>query len=608
MNVAGSRQVGWFNVGMRWLLLMLLLIACSRDPEPGQGLVLQGFRPLEGERIWLNEPLELTFSRDVDPSSITPSSLWVEDDQGRRCVGQWRVQGSRWLRFWPRPVIGSNLSSGGYRPGRRHVVRVVGFPGVGGLRALDGEPLDQSYQLPFEVVNPGPEGRAFFDWSPFRCEPLVVGFHPSGLRAPVQEGEPIRLWCAEPLDPRSLHSEDFSIWYHKRGQPTATKFSDVRVSMVQNRHSELLLQNEGAAVLECTSEKLLDPRLNGQFSLRIARNARLVDFSGHSPWPAAGPSGPRSEFFFLVEPVDAQGQSRLRLDFLDREHLSSQEIPWVDGEVHLQPGRLTVAMPTCAGLGTDGELQLEGAVGLGDHQGIRTGVAEGKVATLPEEPGLVILRSQGAWNQRGGLKRSTGADWKSTPGQWLAEHPGASADELLQFAIENNRNWTILIAGGDLVLQGDFDVDTPVLLVAGGRVRSEARVNCPVGELYKVGVGGGSGDTQPMRNLDLTLPESGVNPLHVRQRYAVVTSSLPRWVADRYEWEHLSVGARDGSGRAEVLFLSHKGPVELDRCVTHPRALPPHEPLRILILLTVEPGGSWDPPAVDFIHLSWRVL
>ncbi|MCP5022717.1 MAG: hypothetical protein GY930_13200 [bacterium] len=597
---------------MRWLSLMLLLTACSRGPEPGEELILQGFRPLEGQRILLNEPLELTFSRDVDPSSITPSNLWVEDHQGRRCAGQWRVKSTRMLLFWPRTVLDSNLSSGGYRPGRPHLVRVVGFPAVGGLRAQDGEPLNRSYRLPFDVVDPAPTDRAFLDFSPYGCKPLVVGLHPSGLRAPVQEDEPIRLWCLEPLDPRSLHSEDFSIWYHDPWNPnpeqsTATKFSDVRVSMVQNRHSELLLQNQGACELECTPETRLDPSRNGRFSLRVHRNARLKDYNGYSPWPAASPSGPRFEFYFRVEPVDAQGQRRLRLDFLDREHLSSQRIPWVDGELRLQPGRLTVPMPTCAGLGGDGELTLEGSVDFRDSHGVQIRVPQGKVAVLSSKPGPVVLRSQGAWNQLGRLERVTGGSWESTPSQWVAEHPGASVDDLLKYAEQANCNWTVLIAGGDLILKGDIEVDTPVLLVAGGRVRSEARLNSPVGELYKVGEGGGSGNTQPMRTLNLVMPEPGINPLRIKQRYALVTSSLPRWVADRYEWEHLKVGAHDGSGRTEVLFLPHKGPVELDRCMTHPRALPPNEPLRVLILMTVEPGGSWDPPTVDFIHLSWRV-
>lgn len=594
------------------MLIVLFLAACSRGPEPGQELTLQGFRPLQGQRILLNEPLSLTFSRDVDPSTITPSSLWVEDDEGRRCSGQWRLQGSRWLRFWPRTVTGSNLLGGGYRPGRKHVVRVVGFPDVGGLRGLDGVPLDQSYRVPFEVSDPGPQDQAFLDFSPYGCEPLMVGTHPNGLRAPVQEGEPIRMWCAEPLDPRSMHSEDFSIWFHPwnpaRGAPTATPFCGVRLSMVQNRHSELLLQNEAAAVLECRPEKLLDPRLNGQYSLRVDRKVRLVDYSGHSPWPPVGASGPRSEFFFRVEPVDAQGQSQLRLDFLDREHLSSQEVPWADGEVQLKPGRLTVAMPACIGSGSEGELILRGDVSKGDRHGVRVFVPQDQSAILSAEPGPVVLRSQGSWMQLGDIKRNTGTGWDSTPGDWMAAHPGASVDELLQFATESGRNWTVLIAGGDLVLKGKFQVDTPVLLVAGGRIRVEVPVACPVGELYKVGDGGGSADTQPMRTLNLTLPEPGMNPLRVAQRYAMVTSSLPRWVAERYEWEQLSVGARDGSGRAEVFFLPHKGPVELDRCVTHPRALPPNDPLRILVLLTVEPGGTWDPPTVDFIHLSWRVL
>ncbi|MCA9001391.1 MAG: hypothetical protein KDB61_05680, partial [Planctomycetes bacterium] len=349
---------------MRWLVLAWIFVACSSGSEPGQEFALEGFRPLAGQEILLNEPLSLTFSRDLDPSSITPSNLRVEDEDGRPCAGEWRLQGRRWLRFWPRTVTGANLLGGGYRPGRRHVVHVVGFPAVGGLRALDGEPLDRCYRVSFQVCDPGPEDPAFLDFSPNGSEPLMVGVHPGGLRAPIQEGQPIRMWCAEPLDPRSLHSEDFSIWFHpwnaRKGQPGSSLYSPVRVALVQNRHSDLLLQNEAAAILECTPQVPLDPLLHGQFSLRVNRDARLVDFGGHSPWPPAGATGPRFEFYFKLEPQDAQGQSQLRLEFLDRENLSSQEVPWADGEVELERGRLTVALPTCSGTGADGDRQLLG--------------------------------------------------------------------------------------------------------------------------------------------------------------------------------------------------------------------------------------------------------
>ena len=108
--------------------------------------------------------------------------------------------------------------------------------------------------------------------------------------------------------------------------------------------------------------------------------------------------------------------------------------------------------------------------------------------------------------------------------------------------------------------------------------------------------------------MPLRLSPPGTNPLQKPLRAALITSVLPSWVLDRYEWDSLQVLSDPGRGTVQVSFLPADGPILQDRLVNHPRLLPPDSPLRILVELSMPPGGLWDPPVIDAIELSWREL
>ena len=54
----------------------------------------------------------------------------------------------------------------------------------------------------------------------------------------------------------------------------------------------------------------------------------------------------------------------------------------------------------------------------------------------------------------------------------------------------------MLVAGGVLVVDGEIDVSTPLLLVAGGRIRGTGAVRgAQPTQVFRLGEGGGSGLT-----------------------------------------------------------------------------------------------------------------
>ncbi|HRV82662.1 MAG TPA: hypothetical protein P5218_14600, partial [Planctomycetota bacterium] len=509
----------------------------------------------------------------------------------------------RWLLFWPQTVSAADLTGGGYQPGQVHRVHVEGFPALGGLRTREGVPLDKTYWIPFEVANPGPEDAAFLDFTPYACAPIQFMALPGAPSEAVHVDEPLRLYCGEPLDPRTLHSEDFVILRHRLSPGPAELASEpycqVRASLIENRHSELLEQHQAGAIVELVPQIPLELDPGVEYSLEVLSTARLADYSGHRPWAMRQPGAVLASYRFRLEPIGAHERNHLRIDFLTRALLTSQRVPWATGEASWEPGRITVHFPKAAGTGLDGPVVWEGNCEAADLHATRLSVAASSEVTLVAPLGPVVLRSQGRSDLLGKVRREGAADQAMTPGQWFERSGGGSLEELVAYAQAESMPWTILVAGGDLLLEGEFVSQTPVVLAAGGRTRITGRIQCPPGELYVVGEGGGWSRGQEPRSLPLGMETPTHNPLRERQVYCLLSSVVPNWALDRYEWQSLAIGQDPGQGRTEVFFLPPDGPIERERCVTHPRHLPLDAPLRILIQLTVEPGGSWDPPVID---------
>src|SRR5690606_15277391 len=146
-------------------------------------------------------------------------------------------------------------------------------------------------------------------------------------------------------------------------------------------------------------------------------------------------------------------------------------VPGVDGTAQWAgDGLVRVRLPAAAGDGGAGRVELNGAVEDSDVHAVSLHVPTDATAKLTAE-GLVVLRAQGSLVIDGRLERA------DSGAAALGELEPAAGDTLsiwLARAGELGAGWTVLVAGGDLVVRGELEVDGPLLLVAGGMLRIPA--------------------------------------------------------------------------------------------------------------------------------------
>ncbi|MBJ76304.1 MAG: hypothetical protein CMJ98_04725 [Planctomycetes bacterium] len=562
---------------------------------------LESIRPVEGEGVYLNEEIVLTFSQAIDPSSVASTSLRIVDDAGREAEGRWEVVG-RQARFAPRPVLSGTLTDGGYLPGTVYSVDLGGFPRLDGLRGLKGEPLDRSWRWSFSTaeVGPGRRGFVFDDASP------GTGAHVSLSNArPLHPGEALVLECNEPLDPSSLREEEFRI---ERVESGAAAFTcRVKARFLANHPEGSRGPLEPCAVIEFMPTERLEP---GSYLL-LGSGVTLTDYGGNPVWPAG--LGRQPHAFGVRRPPpsgagELESQAHYQLSFLDRTEFLSVAVPGTDGLAHWSDGGvLSVRFPKAAGEGAHGALDLRGLEDRHDLQATTLSVAKGAQVDLGAGPGLRVLRAQGRVHIAGHLGRRISQTDEPRPGPAIPGHPyvdGESLSQWLERARAEDWPWTVLIAGGDLVIDGDLVVNTPLLLVAGGWIRVEGRVDQPPGQLWLLSEGGGLRMDPTATVPDLVIEAPDGNPLKQTLHLAAVSAPLPARVIS-YRWLEPLVGGRQGAGRYEVSYLPATGPVERGRAVKHPRLLEGEGPVRVLLELFVTPGPLWDPPSLDFVTLRW---
>ena len=567
--------------------------ACSSEAGGVELLRLEGFRPEERTAVALNEELVLAFSERVDPASLTARNLFVETKQGERARGEWTVV-KRQVRFQPAPVLARDLSDGGFQPGRDYVLTVLGFPRVDGVRSLDGAPLDRCWRIGFRTVALDGGAAVLVDESPGEVRRVRFPQRERDVLkiAPL---EPIEIWCEEPLDPSSWNDDDFFILAQGRGPLEEVREIAV-VGRFRANHPEDSFNDplKPCAVIELVPTEALSP--DREYSLRGRRPISLTDFHG----------SPVSRFQSLVLDIEVESpregtSGQVTLHFLDRTGFTPTDIPWADGLAHWgETGRLAVRYPAAAGDGAHGAVVLSGADPRTDVRATRLVVPAGEQARLPPGPGLRILRSQGRLTVAGELVRESGvaeAGFEDHP-----FHPGETLSLWLERVLREGRDWTVLVAGGDLCITGAVVTDTPLLLVAGGWIRIDGDVRQAPGQLWLLPDGGGAPDPSATVPKELVLDPPAVNPLVEELRYAVVTSALPSHVQD-YRWVSMEVGAREGAGELRVRLLSPQDPLDPEVAVDHPGLL--EGQLRVLLELVVRPGPVWDPPSVDHVILRW---
>jgi len=267
-------------------------------------------------------------------------------------------------------------------------------------------------------------------------------------------------------------------------------------------------------------------------------------------------------------------------------------------------------IPAACGDGSEGEVELNGHVELTDLNAFRLSVPAGVRAEITTD-GLVVLRSQGAMKIQGTLARegNTAAEFDDPRGltvsQWI---------ERAQLA---ERAWTVLVAGGDLIVSGNLSMDGPLALVAGGRIRIVGDVKVPAGRLWLVGEGGGLSVDSYAERPHLRIDEPLSNPLAGPLYFAVLSSPLPPWGGVDH-WLGADASGRDGAGRWELAFLPED--IEMDgmharadafKPQDDPRLLPAGSGLRLLIEVVALPsssasGSNWVSPVVDRVELRWE--
>tara|TARA_R110002126_G_scaffold11114_7_gene50438 strand:+ start:8922 stop:10841 length:1920 start_codon:yes stop_codon:yes gene_type:complete len=636
-------------------------------------------RPVDGGQVYLNEPLVLTFSHALDLASVTPESVELTSPRGR-ARGRWIVDGPV-LRFDPDPVWDPGLASGGYEPGAEHRLILAGFPRLGGLRGADGASFEWTRTLTFHAADPA-DGPALYDLgrNPATCEPVRLegrdgAFALAGRTVSVGVGEPLRLVCAEPLDPSTLNAEDFLLQAvpEPGAESPALVETEVSARVVRNDPATGI-PDERCAVIELVPLRELT---TGRYTLRVRPGATLADMGGNRAFLTLQPK-PLGEV--RVRHLPTESADRVRLEFNDRTSASAERVVGVDGTAAWRgDGTIRIAYPREAGPG-GGSLVLDRSTDAFEIVGTRIDVPEGETCELTDAPGVVVLRAQGTLSITGALvrRRPTNDEvlspsspqrpgllglvawavrefllpriheslaWairefvtdgvetveevaarlrvKLTPqnrkrleDEALPRHEIFAArlarlaptlGEFIEAARKSGTQWTVLIAGGDIVVNGKLDLAGQIVFVAGGRIRLDGRWGQSPEKLFTVGDGGGllPSSNVKLKPLAVKVLPPETNPLDDTLTWAVVSRPLPRQVLERYLWRDLRPGGHMGNGIWRVRWLPADGPVDPALAADHPSRLP-EGPVRMLVELTMKPGGVWDPPYVDFVELSWR--
>lgn len=648
------RLIGRVLVNTVFVGIPLALGACSPPTEPGARVLVHRLtRPEATDAVRLNEDLVFHFSGEVDRSSVTHDSVRVTSSDGTPARGRLVVNGTR-VRFVPATVLAPDLSDGGYTPDTRYRVEIAGFPRPDCLRGLDGAPLAATYSFEFHTVAVG-AGPAFEDPDPDRVRPLRLfpapqpaPFGGPELHYEIAPSDSIYLRCDEALDPATLIDGAFAL-RPRRGPEVA-----LRTRLIENEpdaalrprpvraHSsvaaEVWQREPRAALVELTPATRLTGGDSNPWRLVFrpeVRTLQVITRAFAPGWPAlpivlpgdrsgmprdlgGRPVWEPALVLVLVSVVDRgrdAGRGAWLEEFVDTQLRSTIAVPGCDGTATWSDtGRVEFRFPRSAGDGRHGQVELVGPETRRDIHALRIEVPVGATCRLDSGPGPVVLRTQGSMHIRGRLERSTSSRSTMTfqreaLSTWLER-----ALALPAAAAAHDADWTVLVAGGDLFIEGDIDVSTPLLLVAGGRIRVTGTVrSADPTQVFRLGEGGGAGlMASNVEDLEIDPPET--NPLRETLRFAVLSGPLPTR-GSVLAWSEADARGsiqREGGrgGRWSVRYVSELDlpplvPEDLN-AVDSPELLARPGSIQFLVELVVEPGGLWRPPFVDSVRLVWQ--
>lgn len=649
-----------------------LITGCTRFESHGAPAPfrLTHVHPSNADGLFLNEELVFYFSEELEPTSVTSASLMIESERGVPARGRLEV-GVDSIRFVPAPVLAADLSDGGFLPGTRYSVTLAGFPRPEGLRSERGVLLGRTWTWSFRTVEIAPPRESLVFEDRFQDRVGIVRIFPTaGAQGTiVASRDAIHLACDKPIDPSTVLPEAFRLEKVGSNKPLG-----IRVQLLENHPEAVQAPRPAAArssrapkdwererrscVIEVTPEEALDRRES--YVLRIdprpgASSAFLRDFSGN---PVLADSA-QGWGIIVRELAEDRGRSELREEFDSRRLRSAVALSGYDGTAAWgESGRVTVRFPAASGSGRDGHVVLSEREERSDVEGVSLDLQEGAICRLRSTPGLVVLRCQGRMTIRGQLSRDVPWDPASeiekdpTLAPWSkwsrdstrspqsertpSEPPPWVLSDWLEAARAGNWNWTVLVAGGDMSIEGELKSTNPVLLVAGGTIRVSGSVRGVEANVKpRTAAGPGTGgeislggvflpkdsaasrkEVWPAMTASLLIDEPiGPNPLVEKLRFAALSSPVPP-AGDVLRWLPPRIGggpsdpASPRNDRWRVRFVpelaSAPRGTEDPAWVDDPALIASPGPIRFLIELDVVPGGSWNPPWVDFVHLAWE--
>ena len=586
--------------------------------------------------VALNETLVFHFSDELERASVTDESLRITDEAGRPARGRVRVEQAR-LTFDPELPRLPDLSDAGLLPGRYYSVVLAGFPRPDGLRSQAGTSLARTVVLAFRTASrETPTGL-------FQSIPESRSRRPFLRLAHREIGplEPVVLEYDGALDPTTVAAEDYLLIAPKdsrgsfsglpdegQSDPSALERDGIafEVRLAENRSDYARLELQ--PLFEGGSYRALRP---GSYSLVLAPSYGLSDLAGREiVMPPRFGRPPEVK-------VLAVGIGRETLDFEGVARRSGRSPGKAfDGTAFWSPDEraVTIRFPRAAGDGRDGRVELSLPTAPAELQATRLELPAGIEVDLSGHEGPVVLRAQGAIEIAGRLRRRLARpfsfDLPSEAARAGSQEDGTEPDPLwfelqrarggswgtlsdwLERVSASEEPWTVLIAGGDLRVSGEVDIEGPLLLIAGGWIRIDGG---PVRAdlIFKSPDGGENVQARgpdPAENAPLVIDAPEVNPLAEPLEVAVF-SQLVRPPGGVSSWRPAGVvgDARGGSFRVEYVGqrdlgtrFQDYGPIDdltlLEDCAA----------IRLLVRLSLPAGNgeAWMPPRVERVELSWN--
>jgi hypothetical protein len=573
-----------------WVAGVVAVAGCGSGTEVGAAFQLTAFRQADETRVSIDEELVLHFSDEIERDSVTSESVRIVDRDGRRARGTFRVERTS-LHFEPDLPLRNDLVDAGLLPGTDYRVELLGFPRPDGLRSSAGELLPATALLSFRTTDGAGGSPLFVDLFSPAPFPLTRPPEPTGTSA-IGPLDPVTLVCGEAVDPRSLEVERFELFSSANLGPDAGLPMSVR--LVENRRD--------LARLELTpspgGDGVRAPLTPGTHFL-VRAHPGLENLAGRrieTLWKGT----------LSIEVVS--DSIELEADF----HGAFRRPPLTalfDGTL-IGPanGGPSLEYPRAAGDGSAGEVLLSAWDGEPDVQATRLIVPAGAEVDLGAGPGLVLLRSQGLIEIRGQLVRRGGDPeipaFLGTTTRFTPSGPDLS--EFLARARLAEDPWTVLVAGGDVRIGGEVRTSGPLMIVAGGSILVDGRIEAP--EIWKSRRGGEN--LVRVRDLSLHIDPPLVNELRRPLRWAALSAPL-RSSGTTPRWGEARLDADPGAGGVTCEFLGRLpgGPGGEEERVYGPvrdlELLAGCPVLEVLVVLSLPAGQGepWSPPRIRAVHV-----